>query len=555
MISYECTKKIIEQMEKYICKIKIGQEQGTGFFCKIPFPDKNHMLTVFITNNHVINEQTLNNKDEKILYMINKDSKYKEINKLGKRMTYTNKEYDVTIIEIIEDDEIKEYLELDEKIIDEIISNNNQNDKYIDETIYIIQYPKGELSVSNGLLLNISADNKYDFVHRCSTDGGSSGSPILNLKNKLIGIHKETDNNNKNKGTFLNFPIKEFIKIYYNEYKNNKTNNKNIIDDGIEDIKNEILNEDNKKYNKNDSSFLKNEIDKFSNCNNKFNNNPSIFIDDKDKLILKESYNNNFLLNKKSNDINEIGKNNINKKENEILNKLGITNNQIEELNLSKKWINNGNEGLKELSEIKLNNLKKIDLQYNKITDINILKDFKFEKLEKLNLGFNEISNINVLEKVNFLELKELYLNNNKIVEIKVLGNFRFEKLEKLNLGFNKISNINILSKVNFKELKELFLDYNEISDINILEKVNFGKLEILNLGINKIRDINIIGKLNFLKKIYLESNQITNINVFGKISFSKLEKLDLRYNNIDGNMRAMILKKLGNKLGENLKI
>ena len=53
----------------------------------------------------------------------------------------------------------------------------------------------------------------------------------------------------------------------------------------------------------------------------------------------------------------------------------------------------------------------------------------------------------------------------------------------------------------------------------------------------------------------YLESNQITNINVFGKISFSKLEKLDLRYNNIDGNMRAMILKKLGNKLGENLKI
>ena len=59
VISYECTKKIIEQMEKYICKIKIGQKQGTGFFCKIPFPDKNHMLPVFITNYHVINEQEL----------------------------------------------------------------------------------------------------------------------------------------------------------------------------------------------------------------------------------------------------------------------------------------------------------------------------------------------------------------------------------------------------------------------------------------------------------------------------------------------------------------
>ena len=40
ILSYECTKKILTQMEKYICKIKIGNEQGTGFFCKIPFPVK-----------------------------------------------------------------------------------------------------------------------------------------------------------------------------------------------------------------------------------------------------------------------------------------------------------------------------------------------------------------------------------------------------------------------------------------------------------------------------------------------------------------------------------
>ena len=35
IISYECMKKIIEQMERNICKINIGEEQGTGFFCKI----------------------------------------------------------------------------------------------------------------------------------------------------------------------------------------------------------------------------------------------------------------------------------------------------------------------------------------------------------------------------------------------------------------------------------------------------------------------------------------------------------------------------------------
>ena len=59
IISYECTKKIIKQMERNICKIKIGEEQGTGFFCKIPFPDLNNMLSVFITNNHNINKELL----------------------------------------------------------------------------------------------------------------------------------------------------------------------------------------------------------------------------------------------------------------------------------------------------------------------------------------------------------------------------------------------------------------------------------------------------------------------------------------------------------------
>ena len=139
VISYECTKKIIEQMGSYICKVKIGHEQGTGFFCKIPFPDKNHKLPVFITNNHVINEETLNNMNEQILFMINKDSRFKEINNITNRMKYTNKEYDITIIEIKEEDEIKEYLELDEKMIDDIKTkyNQNQKDKYIDETIYI----------------------------------------------------------------------------------------------------------------------------------------------------------------------------------------------------------------------------------------------------------------------------------------------------------------------------------------------------------------------------------------------------------------------------------
>ena len=98
-ISYESSKKIIEQMEKNICKIKIGNEQGTGFFCKIPFPDMNNMLSVLITNNHVINEKILNIKDYNIEIDIKIENNIKKLN-LNNRIKYTNKEYDITIIEI-----------------------------------------------------------------------------------------------------------------------------------------------------------------------------------------------------------------------------------------------------------------------------------------------------------------------------------------------------------------------------------------------------------------------------------------------------------------------
>ena len=55
-------------------------------------------------------------------------------------MKYTNEEYDITIIEIKEEDNIKNYLELDDIIINDILNNNNKNKEYINETIYIIQY-------------------------------------------------------------------------------------------------------------------------------------------------------------------------------------------------------------------------------------------------------------------------------------------------------------------------------------------------------------------------------------------------------------------------------
>ena len=59
LMTFECMQIAMEQMKKCICKIKLDNKQGTGFFCKMPFPDMNNRLSVFITNNHIINEKEL----------------------------------------------------------------------------------------------------------------------------------------------------------------------------------------------------------------------------------------------------------------------------------------------------------------------------------------------------------------------------------------------------------------------------------------------------------------------------------------------------------------
>ena len=140
-------------MEKNIFKIKIGDEQGTGFFCKIPYNNK----IVLMTNNHVIDEN-VNEIKIKI-----KEEKESRIINLKNRIKYTNKEYDINIIEMNEKDNINNYLELDDEL----------NEEYIDKTIYIIQYPRGKkLGVSYGILKGIYESKKYNFKHICSTEEG-----------------------------------------------------------------------------------------------------------------------------------------------------------------------------------------------------------------------------------------------------------------------------------------------------------------------------------------------------------------------------------------------
>ena len=200
-------------MENCICKLRVGNDRGTGFFCKIPYYPYDKKLPVLITNNHIINKDLLDKSGSNISLTIKGEQKDKNIRLDQNRKRYTNEKCDITIIELKTEDNVNNFLELDKILIDDIISNKNYNNQLKEETIYIIQYPEGKVSVSYGIIQGIPLDKPYEFTHSCFTKPMSSGSPILNLDNKVIGIHKERDKNNYSYGSFLNDVIKEFIKI------------------------------------------------------------------------------------------------------------------------------------------------------------------------------------------------------------------------------------------------------------------------------------------------------------------------------------------------------
>ena len=246
-VSLEGTKNILNQMNKCVCRIYNGCE-GTGFFTKIPF--NNILLPVLITNNHIINQNDIKNNKKLSIYL---DKEIRSIKIDEKRKRYTNEKLDITIIEIKEEDKLNnEYIELDDNIIDYFKLNKKEKPNYINElycnkSIYILNYPEGNnIVVSYGKPPKLS---DMGISHKCNTKEGSSGSPILLIKNqKLIGVHYGTSNIYEfNKGTLLIYSIIEFQKI-----KNNLLIFDNIGKINNNEIKNYIIGEfDIKKDNEN----------------------------------------------------------------------------------------------------------------------------------------------------------------------------------------------------------------------------------------------------------------------------------------------------------------
>jgi len=109
------------------------------------------------------------------------------------------------LVELKEIDKVKNYLELDNNLF-----KGKEKVFYEEKSVYLLGYPNGKKAcVSYGLITNI---NNFNITHICSTENGSSGSPIINLENnKVIGIHKEGSVTfNFNLATFLRYPLDDF---------------------------------------------------------------------------------------------------------------------------------------------------------------------------------------------------------------------------------------------------------------------------------------------------------------------------------------------------------
>ena len=204
-----------------VVRLEYESKKATGFLIK--FLIKGQQLFTLFTCCHVITQDFVNSKETIVFYYGEKENEIKKYIKLDINERFIKcfeKPIDITIIEIIESDNIpkEKYLIPDLNYKNEGFFNN-----YLNKKVYLTGYPhakgiyteyKNEVFGSSGQITLIY--NNYEFEHDLDTREGSSGSPICLINNRcVIGIHKAGDSKEHiNMGTFIGIILDELEKEY-----------------------------------------------------------------------------------------------------------------------------------------------------------------------------------------------------------------------------------------------------------------------------------------------------------------------------------------------------
>ena len=560
-ITLEQTEKIVKQMKNCICKIINGKKIGTGFFCKIS--KNNKFIPLLITSYHILDDNFIKTQKQlKLSLFDNQECKIINIDKDSKLYSSKEKEYDMMVLRLKQDDGISDYLEFDNNIF-----NENSEILYGNESIYILHYPRGEKSaVSFGM--GFKKSNNYEFKHLCNTESGSSGSPILNLtSNKLIGIHRgyvKGENINFNIGTFLKKPLAIFKQILINSKFNsyfisnqdlmnyNKNNNiirsekkknelikgKFLIPLDLNSIKNFCTNHNEIKKNKNimnnniklENKTLNND---YINKNNNINNNLMMINQDtlKKKLIIIKKKSDNYEY--------KTVKNSFKKNMNDSMSIKSYSANK--NLNINKLKSSRKCHTLNNLKNNSYSSIFEKKLTYRKNSRENSLN-----KINKYNLNYKIFSNSknetnkSIYNNFGLKNRKNNYSSGNSGKKSVAYGNY-FMRKNNLNTSFqgNDFHN----NKINLNKVKlNNNIIFNNSSSSRFLNLGNFSinnnKDKTKKISFEKIKN----NKLNYsFQKSKLKRNNFKKNNT---IKFSTLNTDNIS-NNTNGSNNPYVPNKL----------
>ena len=531
--------KLSDELKKYICEIYIDKIiKGIGFFCYIPFPDKKNLLPSLITNNHLINgrSKTINIK---ILYN-KKETKTIELN--NKRKIYTSEKYDTTIIEIKPNkDQINYFLELDENI-----NAQNLNEIYSEKTIYIIDYSQfvneTNISISFGILKKISEKNKYDIYHLCSSENNFSGSPILFLSNnKVIGIQKEITNScyDFNKGTFLKYPIIEFI-------NKGKKLNEILISIKIEDsdFNKNIYFLNNIEYKDNKKSKTKNDLFELTNKNTElFINNikykfQKFFIPRKVgiyqiKLKLSFNINNCYKMFYNCNNIISIDLSFFDSSKVTNTSYMFSRCNNLLYINLSN------------FDASKIKNMSYMFSHCGKLVNID-LSSFNTETLYNMSYMFYNCCNISDINFLNFntmnvTDMSFLFYNCKNLININ-LDSFNTKKVVDMSNMFckcKKLTNINLYSfnTENVSNMSQMFSHCHKLAkiDLSMFDTENVIDISSLFSFCTKLIRIDLsmfdLKNIRYMNDMFLNCHNLTEVN-FPSFNINNIRNMSYMFHN-----------------------